>query len=389
MKTLSEKNEYILKSITFIFILFPFISHIFGAVSPIVYDFDIIKISTFIILLTIILHIFQKQEDVFKVFFHKDILYFIPFLLIALANSIYNYDIYVIKYAAYVFIFFYFIKEYFLHDYIFKLYVNILVISFLILLIIYFFALNFDLYTPFRIETLEGLSMNSPMQSFNHRAQIFYLLIFDRSDYSGIFDIPRFYGFSREPGFYVMFILPGLLIAYIFKMKLQVFILGFATLIVSSFAGFFVAGLLILMAFIPIRQYKIIFFLLLAVFVSYFLLRGFSNIAPAEALWGNNRKSDYVFLFDKTIGRYFTSLISFNLQGALFLLTKLSFLLILYYYYRKLVIINLKIPFMFFICFLVLINKGTELLSPLLLFYLSFIDYLYVTKMSIQYKVTE
>ena len=230
----------------------------------------------------------------------------------------------------------------------------------------------FDLYTPFRVENLDGLSSNSPMQTENHRAQIFYLLVFDRSDYSGILNIPRFFGFSREPGFYVMFTIPGLLIASFFKMKFQAISLAFATFISSSFAGFFVLLILVFIFILPKSQYKKIIFLLLGMLMLIILLRGFySNLNIA-------RVDDYVYLIDRTLFRYTSSLTSFG--GMLFLLPKLTYLLIIYHYYRKTMIINLKIALMFFIAIIILLNKATELISPLFLFYLSFIDFLHKSR---------
>ena len=175
MTTLREHDVNILKSITFILIVFPFISHIFSAVFPILYNFEISYISILIIIFTAIIAILERH-----IVWHKDIMYFVPFLLVSLASSIYNYDLYFTKYVAYTIIYFYFLRRFFLQNYIFKLYVNILVITFLLLIIIYILAINFDLYTPFRVEHLEGLSLNSPMQNYNSRAQIFYLLVFDQ-----------------------------------------------------------------------------------------------------------------------------------------------------------------------------------------------------------------
>jgi hypothetical protein len=389
MNTLIKNDVNILKCIAFVFILFPFISHIYSVVFPILYDFSIAKIGILIIILTVITSTLSSQNEWYKIRWHKDIIYFAPFLLVALASSIYNYDLYVTKYVAYIFIYFYCIKRFFLHNFIFKLYVNILVITFLILIVIYFLALNIDLYTPYRVENLDGLSKNSAMHTVNHRAQIFYLLVFEQSDYSGIFNIPRFFGFSREPGMYVMFIVPGLLIAHFFKMKFQVFILGCAILITSSFAGFFVLLILFFLAILPSKHYKTFMFIMLALLAIEILFSKefLSFVQSDESFWGS-RIVQYVYYADRTISRYVYELSSFSFSGILFLSTKLSYLLILYYFYRKIKIINLRIVLMFFIAFVLLINKATELLSPLFIFYLSFIDYIYITKMREQSKLT-
>jgi hypothetical protein len=368
MNELKEHNLKILKCITFIFVIFPFCTHIYSSVFPMIYNFDIAKISIFIIFLIGVGSIFEN-----RIIWYKDINYFIPFLLVAFAGSMANNDFYFIKYFGYIVIYFYFLRRFFLETYIFKLYVNILVITFLIMAVVFLISLFFDLYTPYRIENLQYISSNSPMQYFQSRAQIFYILLMERADHTGIFSFSRFYGFSREPGMYVMFIIPGLLMAFFFNMRLQTFILTCAVLLTSSYAGFLVMALIIFMGLFPTRYNRL---LLPSIFISILLIIVFRDQLH---LFNSQRLSDYVGLIDQTLRAYNRNLASNSAIGLIFILTKLTYLLILYNYYRKAKFIEYKLPIIFLVSFVVLLNKSTELLSPLFLFYLCFIDYMYVS----------
>ena len=125
-------NTILLKSTVFIFIVFPFISHIYSAVFPALYNFNISNITSVIIVCVVMLAIHER-----RIVYDKSIIYFTPFMLVALAESIYSNNLIFIKYFAYVLVYFLFLRRFFLHKFIFKLYVNILVITFLILIVIY------------------------------------------------------------------------------------------------------------------------------------------------------------------------------------------------------------------------------------------------------------
>ena len=135
MITLRKKDEVLFKNFSFLFILFPFISHIYSAVFPMIYDFEISRISLVIIFSSLIISLLDKSQSWHKITWNKDLNYFLPFLVVSYASSMHNFDLYVTKYLAYIFIYFYCIRKYFLHDHIFKLYVHILVISFYLLLL--------------------------------------------------------------------------------------------------------------------------------------------------------------------------------------------------------------------------------------------------------------
>ena len=353
-------NTILLKSIVFVLIIFPFISHIYGVVFPALYNFEIFNIVFAIIVFVMIIAAYEN-----RIVWDKDIVYFLPFLLTALASSLYNNDLYFFKYFSYTVIYFFFLKRFFLQKFIFKLYVNILVFTFLILIVIYFLTLNLDLHKFFVVKDLNFLSLNSSMHLKNGHSQVFYLLIYN-NDYSGIFNIPRFYGFSREPGMYVMFVIPGFLMAYFFKMKFQAFTLAFAILITSSFAGFTVAFLLLFISVLPIKSYTTIIFTILIPISLIILFR--HDIA---SLLTSERINVYLSIFEN-------GLVNLSFIGVLFIL---SFIFILYNYFKKLETINLKIVLLFFISFVILLNKANELVSPLFLFYLSFIDYVYKVRM--------
>jgi hypothetical protein len=355
----------LLKSVVFVLIVFPFISHIYGAVFPALYNFDIFNIIFVIIVFVVIIAVYEK-----RIVWDKDIVYFLPFLFINLATSVYSNDLYFLKYFSYIFVYFFFLKRFFLQKFIFKIYVNILVITFLILIVIYFLTIYLDLNEYFRVEHLEYLSQNSPMQTVNSKGQIFYLLVYESSDYSGIFNIPRFYGFSREPGMYVTFIIPGLLMAYFLKMRYQMLVLGCATLIASSFAGFFTLFILFLVAILPKFFFKNVIYILLILIMLLVLFR--HNFSFLDSV----RINDYTIIIDKTINKYTDSLTGLSISGVLFILTKASYAWILFNFYTKIKIIDLRIGLLFFISFVMLINKANELVSPLFLFYLLFIEYM-------------
>jgi len=363
MNILKANNNNIFRCLAFIIVVFPFISHIYSAIFPMLYGYQIARISALIILFTLLLAIFER-----KIVWHKEAIYFVPFLLVAFINSLISNDLEFSKYFGYIVVYFYFLKRFFVHNHIFRLYVNILVITFLIMLVIYFFAINFDLYNSYRIDKLNYLSLESPMQNYQIRGQIFYLLIFSHEDFSGIFNLPRFYGFSREPGMYVMFLIPGLLLAFFYKMKFQSFILGCAILITSSFAGFFVMGILFFMNIFNKRYFNASIYFLVIFALLIIIFRG--DFYRFDSL----RINDYVPLVDQTINMFIGNLTSFTFVGILFVLSKLSYLLILYSFYKKIIVINSKLVLMFFVAFVLSINKATELLSPLFLFYLLFIE---------------
>ena len=221
------------------------------------------------------------------------------------------------------------------------------------------------------VPDLQFLSADAPIQTEGHKSQIFYFLVHTHGDVTGILDIPRFYGFSREPGMYAVFILPGFLMAHYFNMRPQTIALGSAIIITSSFAGYFVLSILFLIVAMPRKLYDnkvtilIILLLLIILFRHYFYL------------FGSTRLDDYVLIMDIIIDNYINNIVTFKVGGLLFLLEKLSYLLIVYFYYTKVELIRLRVAFLFLVSFVILLNKANELISPLFLFYLLFIDYLY------------
>ena len=210
----------LLKCVTFIFLLIPFISHIYGAIFPALYNYKIGYISSAIILFIFLFAMYER-----KIVYDKNVIYFIPFLLVALADSIYSNNFYFYKYFAYVVIYFLFLQKFFLQKFIFKIYVNFLVVSLLILITIFLVTLNsdFDYFSYFNIANLSYLSPNAPINNWSedYRGLIFYFLVFVPGDVTGIFDFPRLYGFSREPGMFVTFLVPGFWMACYLKMKRQ------------------------------------------------------------------------------------------------------------------------------------------------------------------------
>lgn len=361
----------LLKGIIFIFGVFPFISHIYGAVFPAIYNYKIANVASAIILIVIAVAISER-----KINYDKNVLYFIPFLLVALAESIYSNNLYFFKYLAYVFIYFLFFRKFFFHKFIFKLYVNILVITFLILFSIFLITLNtdFDIFSYFRVSNLQYLSPNAPINNWSedYRGLIFYLLVYVPGDSTGIFPFPRFYGFSREPGMYVTFVLPGFFMACILRMKFQAAILAISVLITSSFAGYFVFFVGVFLMYLPKILYERALIILITLIGLLVIFR--HNLASIVNV---TRVNDYVLIMDRIINMYLYNAGKFGVSNILFILEKISYFIIIYNFYIKVKIINIRLVFVFLISFVILVNKANELISPLFLFYLLFIDYIY------------
>jgi len=361
------------KSVIFLFVVFPFISHIYGAFFPMIYSFDVSIIISVILFFSIISAVNENLRLI-----DKYSVYFIPFLLVSLAASLLDNNFIFAKYFAYFVVYFFFFRRFFLERFIFKLYVNIITVSFILLVIIYLLTIftNVINLEDFLIPNLQYLSPNAPIQDEKWKYQIFYLLVYVPGDISGIFSFPRFYGFSREPGMFVAFILPGFLMAYYFRMKLQSFILGTAIIITSSFAGFVTVFVLLILAILPENFYKIkvplliVFLTLILIFIDEFSLLEYQRV------------DDYIKIINLYIYKYVDHITSFKIDGLIFLLGKLSYLIILYAYYKKTKLINNRIPFLFLVSFVFILNKANELISPLFLFYLLFIDYLYYSLVS-------
>ena len=305
---------------------------------------------------------------------HRDLLYFAPFLIISVLISINDHDWMFVKYASYIAIYFFLARYFFLKSDFFKLYVNLLTILSLVLLAIYAISVVFDLHENFLLEELTYLSTESPMNSVNHRSMIFYILVYDYHDFSGIFNIPRFYGFSREPGMYVMFTIPAMLIAYYFKMKVQAIILLLTTIITSSFAGYVTLLLLFAIVFFKVKN---VFMAVFIFVVTFLFLKNYLYLLDIE------RISSYLELLHQITERYTYSIMHINnYNNLLFIAQKLSFSIIIYKVLNKVLYIDLRIILLFFVASFLLISKANEILSPLLLFYISFIDYAYKKKVN-------
>ena len=371
-------NSALFKRIAFIFIIFPFISHIYGAVFPALYNFQIVYVCILMLSFTTILCI---RQGFIK--FDKNIIYFFPFVIVSLADSLYNNNVFFIKYLFYMLIYFLILRKFFMHQFIFKLYINILVVTFLILFYLYLVtsSIDFDLSLYFRVSDLQYLSSNAPIHLEPHKGQIFYFLVYTPGDFSGIFPFSRFHGFSREPGFYVTFIIPAFFMACFFKMKFQAFILGFAIFVTSSFAGYVVMLIAIIIMLTQKISYKLfnrkisfhsLLFFIITLLLLVVLLR--QNLL----IFDIQRVSDYVKIIDNYLVIYTSQVSGFSLLKLLFILQKITFGLIVYHFFRKVCFVNVQIVFLFFISFIIMFSKANELISPLFLFNLLFVDYLYL-----------
>jgi hypothetical protein len=379
-----------LKIIFFLLLVFPYINHIYSAVFPIIYNNQIAYISIFLLYVLSLITLYQNKIKV-----QGDILYFLPFLVVALISSVYEKNFEIFKYLSYVIIYFYLFKNILLEKYIFKLYVNILVGTFILLFITYLLTIQFSLYEFFKTQDLNFLGSNSPMHNVGHRSQVFYFLVFDYYDFSGILPVQRFYGYSREPGLYVVLIIPAFLMASYFKMRVQMIILAFAVFVTSSIAGYVVVAMLFFLSlfstkkFIPLLILSIIIFsfakdyiyLLNSERANNYLDIQFGQIYTRFSLNFQNSINMLIDGFFKTDNGKLVPFTKSQFSSILFICEKLSFIVIIYSVYNKIHIINSKVVYLFFLAVLILIGKGSEFISPLFLFYLTFIDYVYKDKL--------
>jgi len=136
-------REKVYGSIIFIFIFFPFITHIYSAIFPAFYDFNVMYIA---IPLVIIATINIISKGTYKV--SKDIIFFSPLVVSLIFSFLVGQNNDLFKYLSYIYIYFFLIREKFLERYYFHFYTNLVVFSTFILLFIY-------LWTNYYINEIE------------------------------------------------------------------------------------------------------------------------------------------------------------------------------------------------------------------------------------------
>lgn len=382
-----NQNYIYIKYIFFLIFIFPFIMHIYWGIFDIFYANNIIYIGLFLFSGIIIFNICELKIN--KVNDKSLFLSIVFFLLIFFINSflLNNYKDF-IKYFSYFMIFYLLLSKYLNNNY-FIFYINIVTVFVLINLILYVYCFVFPLQFFFIAEKLSLLTVdNSFLTRSDWEYSIpLYLLVFPieslEENQLALFGIPRLFGMSTEPTLYSVVVLPTIIMAIYFKKYMQSSILFFALLLSSSF-GAIVIGIIGLVFYMSYRYRLYIFiFLFLLFFLGDFLgiYQFLSTLSPRLEIYMNLVMN----LFKLTSITFFSN-INFNnaeelkLPSAflsetlkLGLIQGISYLIIFYIYIKLSLKTKNKLLFIFSIVSLLIINKSGEIISPLFLFYLSFI----------------
>jgi len=353
----------IIGSIVFIFIFFPYITHIYSAIFPAVYDFDIKNITLILIFITTINIVSRQITSV-----SKDIIFFCPLILSVLLYLIIESQYEILKYAAYIYIYFFLVRDRFIEKYYFNLYANLIVFLTLILLFIFLYAnlyITENEYLASIGNDVVFFSDQSPMTFAKHRSIVGNLLVFDMYDKTGIFNFPRFYGFSREPAFFALFLVPSLFISLYYGKKFNIAVLVLAILLNSSFTAFAALGIFLFFLYFTKRKFLSAGVLItLAVFILLNVLSKFDI----------KRVNDYIGLFFIGFDIFSEKFFNPTLENFLYFFKNISILTVFYLFLKKTELIDNKLIYGFVIATIILVIKSNEYLPPLLFFYFSFIE---------------
>lgn len=391
-----DKNYLYIKYFFFLIFLFPFLMHIYWGIFDIFYANNILYIALFLLLGILFFNYIEKKFFIIK---NKPLFYILfIFLFIFLLNSymLGNYKEF-IKYFVYITIFYFLFSRY-LHENYFILFINIVTVFIVINLFLYFYCLIFPLSSYFIAEKLSLLTADNSfiMRQDWEYAIPFYLIVFPLNvfgdDQTGLLGLPRLFGMSTEPSLYSVVVLPTAVMALYFKKNTHTFFLFIALLLASSY-GALVIGFIGILFYIFYRYKMFIFILLTALFFLGYLSGFYQQLAsysPRLELYMGlvlnifdlssitlfaNHNSDNV---DKL--KVLSALLSQTLKYGL--LQGISYLMIFFIYIKLSLKTNNKLIFVFAIVSLLIVNKSGEILSPLFLFYLSFVysQYLILNK---------
>ena len=215
---------------------------------------------------------------------------------------------------------------------------------------------------------------------------IFYLFNYSPLAENGIIGLNRFYGFSQEPGKYAAYILPTIFMAKYLNMKKCMYILIFALIVVSSYWAFMVLILSLFIYYINSeKNYNIIKFKKFFVVTSFILLVLFIansqyilfSVIPDlfSNLYAEERLNYYTFWMDKFINdRLYEGIIGYSMS--------ILYLFPCYIFLRLGGKLQIKKPifYSFFFSSILMLNKSPATITPLLLFYLSFLIFIYKDK---------
>jgi len=385
-----KNNSYlILKKLIFILVFFPFIMHIYWGIFDIYYANNVMYIWIFLLFFLLF---FKYIESDFEFIKNKEILYiFAIFLVLFLVNS-YILGEYkdLMKYSAYIFSLL-FLFNVFMQNKYFKLYINIVTFFTFTALILYFYYLLFPAPFSFIVDNLSLLTLDSSFvtrEDWDYSIP-YYLLVFPvnglGANQLSILGLPRFFGMSTEPTLYSAVVLPTIIMALYFKKYFQALILFFGLLLASSM-GSFLFGIIGYIFYVFYRYKLSLFYVLIVLFFlgkstgfyesllsdsprMNFYIGGVLNLFSLQSisLFANTGYENLQNIDSARI----SSLIRITLKYGL--LQAASYLLIFYVYIKFTLTTKSKLLFVFSIVSLLILDKSGESLSPLFLFYFSFI----------------
>jgi len=241
----------------------------------------------------------------------------------------------------------------------------------------------------FKAEELSFLTMNSPFLTRSDWEYLipFYLIVFPINSLDetqvGLLELPRLFGMSTEPTLYSVVLLSTIIMALFFNKYIQSAILSVALLLSSSYGAMAVG--LIGILFYRFYRYKLYIFLILVLlfFLGYFLgvYQSLSTLSPRlEFYMGLVKNMFHLSSLSFLANHNFNNIEELKLPSALLsqtlkfgLLQGTTYLFIFYVYIKFTLKTHDKLLFVFSVVSLLIINKSGEIISPLFLFYLSFI----------------
>jgi len=342
--------------------------HIYSSSIPILYAGNILIISSLIFTIFTIFTIFIKSNKSLSV--SKDFGYFIFLLIYFSFIGISNNDFNFIKYYAYVFILFFVLDSFFIDKRIFLLFIKIIVYTFIFMFILYIIAsISSDFVKYFQVINLEYYP-SLMLANFEHRPNLsilLYILTYSEGFNVGnvsILGLPRFYGFSREPTLYSMFVLPTIFMSIYLKKKFYTYTLIFALFLTSSFGA--LISFLVSLPFLFLSRKG----------CKYYIIAGFISIIGIYLLV--NKYMPALQMLDiPRISSYAESFSEYSFNNIIKIIPNI---LLFYYVVAKIYKIKnqkFNVALAFGISSLLISGKGGEVLSPLLIFYISFIFFMF------------
>ena len=392
MYKIQNTNYIHFKYLFFLIFIFPFIMHIYWGVFDIFYANNIMYISLILLFGIIVINLYESKIN--EINDKRLLLSICFFLFIFLINSFLLNDYKdFIKYVFYFIIFYFLLSKYLANNY-FIFYINIVTTFVFINLVLYVYCFIFPLQSFFIAEKLSLLTMDNSFLTRNdwEYSIPFYLVVFPINSLGeeqvGLLNLPRLFGMSTEPSLYSVVILPTIIMSLFFKKYIQSSILFFALLLSSSFGAILIGFIgFIFYVFYRFKVYIFIFLILLFFSAYYFdIYKLLSTLSPRLEFY----MGLIMNIFDLSSINFFannnfldveklelpSAFLSHTLKYGLF--QGVSYLIIFFVFINLSLKMENKLLFVFTIVSLLIINKSGEIISPLFLFFLSFIYSQYI-----------